>query len=251
MKRIISRELLQDNVNFEKAKELQTKYSEITSKINSNLKYQIPEENINIITAVDVSYYFKNGKEWGIGCAVFWDQQQHKYIESSYAKIAIKFPYKTGYLGFRESRVISFALKNSKLKPDLLICDGHGIIHPRCFGEAVHLGLALNIPSMGVAKTPYIGYYDYKTLERKKGIRTPIWKRGPYENSIENEIIGYSICLADDRKPVFISIGYKIAIDLAIDIALRLTTNKRQPNALYLAHKLSKEKVKEFFNSEA
>ena len=162
----------------------------------------------------------------------------------NFALQQITFPYKAGFLGFREVPVISSALETAKSTPDLLICDGHGIIHPRSFGEAVHLGLALNIPSFGIAKNPYIGFYDPQSFKRIKGNKRPIWENKPSENDSTNKKLGYYICLADERKPVFISVGYKINLETAVQMAMELTTNHRQPEPLYLADKLTKEKVR-------
>ena len=112
------------------------------------------------------------------------------------------------------------------------MCDGHGFIHPRRFGEATHLGFALNLPTIGIAKNPFVGVSNWKNLEKKKGKTDPI-----YENK---DLLGYAICLTDNLKPVFISIGYEIDINLCIKIALYLTKNHRQPEPLYLADRLSR-----------
>ena len=243
MKSRISRKLLQDKLSFEEAKQLQIKYSAYSSKINAKSKNYLSKEQIQIIAAVDVAYFIKDGKEWGLACIVFWDRIQNRILETNFAIHQITFPYKAGFLGFREARVISSALETAKSTPNLLICDGHGVIHPRSFGEAVHLGFALNIPSFGIAKNPYIGYYDHQSFERIKGNKRPILERNSSENDSTNKKLGYYICLADARKPVFVSVGYKINLETTVQISMELTTNHRQPEPLYLADKLSKEKV--------
>ncbi|MFX0010687.1 MAG: endonuclease V [Candidatus Hermodarchaeota archaeon] len=244
MKHSISRKLLQDKISFEEAKQLQIKYSAHSSKINAKSKNNLSKEQIHILAAVDVAYFTKDEKEWGFACAVFWDRVQNRILETNFALQQIIFPYKAGFLGFREARVISSALKTAKSTPDLLMCDGHGLIHPRSFGEAVHLGLALNLPSFGIAKNPYIGYYDPQAFEKIKGNKRPIWENNSSENDSTNKKLGYYICLADGRKPVFISIGYKINLETAVQIAMELNTNHRQPEPLYIADKLTKEKVR-------
>lgn len=243
----ISRKLLQDNISLEEAKQLQMKYGAYSSKINAKSKKQNSIEQIQIIVAVDVAYFTKDEKEWGLACAVFWDRIQNHVLKTNFALQQIIFPYKAGFLGFREARVISCALKTTKSTPDLLICDGHGLIHPRSFGEAVHLGIALNIPSFGIAKNPYIGYYDSHAFERIKGSKRPIWEKISSENDTTNKKLGYYICLADERKPVFVSVGYKINLEMAVQISMELTTNHRQPEPLYLADKLTKDKINEIF----
>ena len=163
---------------------------------------------------------------------------QEEQIPRVFYKDQVKFPYIPGYLGFREVPLMVKSLQKLTLEPDIIMCDGHGIIHPRRFGEATHLGFSLNIPTFGVAKNPFVGDSNWQTIERKKGKRVPI-----LEN---NELLGYAICLNDDLKPVFVSIGYKIDIDLSVKMALFLTKNHRQPEPLYLADKLSrKERLEE------
>ncbi len=202
-------------------------------------------KTINTVAGVDVSYYKKEKYEYGIACAVLWDLDKDK-IENYYiSRDRINFPYKAGFLGFRECKILSKVLLKLPKRPDLLMCDGHGKIHPRRFGEAVHLGLALNIPSMGIAKNPFIGYSEWKKLENNKGNKSPVWAKNPKEinqNSL-NEILGYAICLSDDLKPVFISEGNKISIEDALKICLETTKKHRQPEPLFLADSISRKEL--------
>ncbi len=127
------------------------------------------------------------------------------------------------------------------------MCDGHGKIHPKRFGEAVHLGVALNLPTVGVAKNPFFGYSKWNDINRLKGNKNPVWVK-KLENKIDiisNELLGYAVCLKNYTKPVFISEGYKINLDTAVTICLATTKNHRQPEPLYLADHLSREKVTE------
>jgi len=149
-------------------------------------------------------------------------------------------------LGFRECKLLAKAILELPKKPNIIMCDGHGKIHPRRFGEAVHLGLALNIPTIGIAKTPFIGYSNWNTIKRVKGNKTPIWVEDPLLNSeSSNEVLGYAVCLNYDLKPVFISEGYKIGIDFAIKISQITSKNHRQPEPLYMADYLSRKKIRE------
>ena len=230
------RELLRDDLDFDAAENLQLKYMHQLAQETQNCEYLI-REDCKIVVGVDVHYIRKVQKEWGIACAVFWNIDKKKIMESSFSEMEIKFPYKAGFLGFREIKVMVQAIQKSKFKADLLMCDGHGIIHPRCFGEAVHIGLVLDIPSMGIAKKPYIGFSNWKTLERLKGEKTPIWLKDPKLERLNNRLLGYAICLTDSKKPVFVSSGYKLSIEDAIAIALDTTIQHRQPEPLVLADK--------------
>ncbi len=126
------------------------------------------------------------------------------------------------------------------------MCDGHGKIHPRNFGEAVQLGFALDIPSIGIAKRFFVGYLDQKEIKRIKGHKTQIWANDPNNLSKNrpNEILGYKICLSNGSRPVYISAGYKIALALALQVSLISTKDHRQPEPVYMADLLSRNEVK-------
>jgi deoxyribonuclease V len=245
MEKINSVELLDDNITFKQARKIQIKYRNILKKREKNLQYIKSIKTISIIAGVDISYFSRSKKDWGVSCAVLWDLKKNKMIDTTFAQSEINFPYKPGFLGFRECKLLSIAIKKSLLKPELIFCDGHGINHPRKFGEAVQLGVALDIPSIGVAKNPFFGYSSYKTLTRRKGEKTPIWIWKPSNNLVNNENLGYSICLSEGKKPVFISVGYKVTLECALGIALKTSLKYRQPTPLFLADKFSRAQVKE------
>ena len=130
------------------------------------------------------------------------------------------------------------------------MCDGHGKIHPRRFGEAVHLGFALSIPTVGVAKNPFVGYSNWNEIKRFKGNKTPVWAKEPgfATDKLSNELLGYAVCLKNNSKPIFISKGYKINLDMAVAICLATTKDHRQPEPLFLADHLSRIKAQECIN---
>lgn len=237
-------ELLSKNLSLEEARILQEKYS-LKIKNQHKASHLLKEKDIKYIAGVDISYFNRNSEEWGISCAVLWDFQENVRKNQTFHIDIITFPYKPGFLGFRECYLFAQAISKLGEGPDVILCDGQGLIHPKRFGEAVQLGFALDIPTIGVAKNPFIGKSNWKSLVRKRGERTPIWandlkKREKYIQ----ELLGYAMCLNNDMKPVFVSVGYKISINLAIEIVLKTSITHRQPEPLYLAHKLSKEKVK-------
>ncbi|MFX0024137.1 MAG: endonuclease V [Candidatus Hermodarchaeota archaeon] len=240
----IIEELLNDDYSIEQAEELQIKYQNLLNHLPEN-KFELNLKAIKNIVGLDISYFKKESKEYGVACAVVWNFKQ-KMMESYYlTKGFIKFPYKPGFLGFRECKLLATVISRLPNKPDLIICDGHGKIHPKKFGEAVHLGLALDIPSIGVAKNPFCGYYNSQKIQYIKGDKTPIWEVDPKLNveAISNELLGYAICLNNNLKPVFISVGYKISLDTAINVCLELTNKHRLPEPLFLADKLSRKEV--------
>ncbi|MFX1572567.1 MAG: endonuclease V [Promethearchaeota archaeon] len=240
-------ELLREDYSFEQAKSLQIKYKNILKKIQLDKKFSNIED-ITMIAGVDISYYIRRKDEYGVACAVGWNIKNEQMETYDFCHGIVKFPYKSGFLGFRECKLIAKAILKLSNKPDLIMCDGHGKIHPRRFGEAVHLGLALNIPSIGVAKNPFIGFSNWNDIEKFKGNKAPIWARNPNItlNNISNELLGYAVCLKDNSKPVFISEGYKVTIETAVNVCLNTAKKHRQPEPLYLADYLSKSKLKEY-----
>ncbi len=241
-------ELLQINLSLDEAKALQKKYSQkLKNQEHKILKISDIKE-INWVVGVDISYYNKGNEEWGISCAVLWNLTNNEMENHCLAEDIIKFPYKPGFLGFRECSLLAQAINKLPETPDIIMCDGHGIIHPKRFGEAVQLGLSLDVPTFGVAKNPFIGYSEWKTLKRKKGKKVPVLAYDPKKSiSIHQELLGNAVCLNDGTKPTFISVGYKVTLNLAIRVALKTTNNHRQPEPLYLADYLSRQKIKDRF----
>jgi deoxyribonuclease V len=237
-------ELLRDNCTFEQAELIQIKYQGIirSLEINGNI---IDAKSLKVIAGVDISYYNEKNIEYGIACAVNWDIENEFIEESTFETDIIKFPYRSGFLGFRECKLLAKVISKLQKRPDLVLCDGHGKIHPKRFGEAVQFGFALNIPTVGVAKNPYIGYSKWNEINRFKGNKTPVWAKKLEEKNelLSNELLGYAVCLKNYAKPVFISEGFKVNLETAVTICLAITREHRQPEPLYLADHLSREKV--------
>jgi len=238
-------ELLQKDFSLDEAEALQKKYNLILKKKSQKSVISAKIKDVEWVVGVDISYYNEGIEEWGVSCAVLWNLTNCKMEAHSFTKDIIKFSYKPGFLGFRECNLFAQAIRKLPEAPDIIMCDGHGIIHPKRFGEAVQLGLALDVPTFGVAKNPFIGYSEWKTLERKKGKKVPVWAYDPKKaTDSPQELIGNAVCLNDNMKPIFISVGYKITLNLAIRIALKTTKKHRQPEPLYLADYFSKQKIR-------
>ena len=243
---IMINELLRDDYSIKQAESLQIKYQNLIKR--ESIKEQIGSniDDLKTVAGVDISYYNVEGNEFGIACAVLWNIKQQKMEKYCFSRDQIKFPYKSGFLGFRECKLLAKAVLELPERPNLVMCDGHGKIHPQRFGEAVHLGVALNIPTIGIAKNPFIGYFDRNNFKKIKGNKKPIWEKDPNLTiKSSNELLGFAICLNNDSKPVFISEGYKITLDFAVKISLITSKNHRQPEPLYLADYLSREKIRE------
>jgi deoxyribonuclease V len=120
--------------------------------------------------------------------------------------------------------------------PDVLVCDGHRIAHPRRIGLASHLGVLLDRPSIGVAKTPFLG--GHAPLGRRRGDAADIVDGG--------EVIGRSLWTQDGVQPVYVSVGHRVALDTACDLVLRLAPRYRQPETTRQADSASRATLRQF-----
>ncbi|OGO34076.1 MAG: endonuclease V [Chloroflexi bacterium RBG_16_54_18] len=149
--------------------------------------------------------------------------------EVSRAENTAGFPYVPGLLSFREIPVVLEALSHIKTLPDLLICDGHGLAHPRRFGLASHLGLICGLPSIGAAKSLLIG--QHAAVGAQRGDWQPLIDHG--------EVIGAAVRTRLGARPVYVSIGHLLSLDSAIDFVLRCTRGFRLPETTRHAHRLA------------
>ncbi|MBD1896621.1 deoxyribonuclease V [Coleofasciculus sp. FACHB-129] len=139
------------------------------------------------------------------------------------------FPYIPGFLSFREIPAVLDALEKLSITPDLILCDGQGIAHPRRFGIASHLGVLIDLPTIGVAKSLFVGKHDELPVE--KGAWQPLRYR--------REIIGAVLRTRTGVKPVYVSSGHRVSLETAIDYVMRCTTKYRLPETTRIADKLA------------
>lgn len=139
-----------------------------------------------------------------------------------------KFPYIPGLLSFREAPSLLEAWEQLRIKPDVLMLDGQGLAHPRRFGIACHVGLWLDVPTLGCAKSILVG--RHAELPPTAGSQTPLVDRG--------ELVGAALCTKQNVAPVFVSAGHLLSLSDAVALALRSTTKYRQPEPTRQAHLL-------------
>jgi len=142
----------------------------------------------------------------------------------------VDFPYVPGMLSFREVPSALAALQRLAVRPDLVLCDGQGLAHPRRFGLACHLGLLADLPTIGVAKSKLIGDYDEPGDER--GAHSPLRHK--------DEVIGVVLRTRARVSPLYVSIGYRVSLDTAIEFVLACAPRYRLPETTRLADRLSK-----------
>lgn len=141
----------------------------------------------------------------------------------------VAFPYVPGLLSFREIPALLPALEQLAVMPDVLMLDAHGRAHPRRFGLACHLGVLLDRPAIGVAKTLFVG--TYSDLGEEKGCTAPLVHKG--------ETVGMAVRTRARVLPVFVSAGHRCTLDDAVGLALRTTGRFKLPEPTRLAHLLS------------
>lgn len=137
------------------------------------------------------------------------------------------FPYVPGYLGFREAPALVAAWDALAVKPDLLLVDGHGRAHPRRCGIAVHLGVLLDVPAIGVAKSILCGRVEGE-LGAEPGATAPLVDRG--------EVVAMAVRTRARALPVYVGTGHRVSLATAVDWVLRLGGGRRLPLPIRLGH---------------
>jgi len=145
------------------------------------------------------------------------------------ARVPVSFPYVPGLLSFREIPALLAAWQRLSIRPDLLLCDGQGIAHPRRLGIASHLGLWLDVPSIGVAKSRLIG--SHGPVPEAKGGWTPLMDG--------EETIGAVLRSRARCKPLFVSVGHRVSLESAVAWTIACTTRYRLPETTRQAHRLA------------
>lgn len=170
---------------------------------------------VKTIAGLDASY--KDGQ--AVAVAVLFSYPEFEQLEHVTLKRPIVFPYIPGLLSFREAPGVIEAVDKLTRKPDLLLIDAHGYSHPRRFGLASHVGVYLDIPSIGVAKTLLIGKFEEPAPEHG----SVSWLHH------KEEIIGAVVRTRTRVRPVFVSIGHKVDLETAVRLVLACCRGYRLP----------------------
>jgi deoxyribonuclease V len=150
-------------------------------------------------------------------------------LARSIARRPLEFPYVPGLLSFREMPALLDALERLAELPDLILCDGQGIAHPRRFGIACHLGLICGVPTIGVGKTRLVG--RHAEVPEAKGAWVPLEDRG--------EVVGAVLRTRERVKPLYVSPGHRVSLPTAVEYVLACTTRYRLPETTRWAHRLA------------
>lgn len=212
------------NVTPKQAKEIQ-------EQLKDRVILEDQFESIKYVAGVDVG--FENNNTITRAAIAVLNFSDLVLIEHRIARLPTRFPYIPGYLSFREVPAVLEALGKIKQLPDILLCDGQGIAHPRRLGIACHLGVLTDLPCIGVAKSRLIGTHDDVPPEK-----------GQYVNLYDkDEVIGSVLRTRKNVKPLYISPGHKVSLRSAIQIVLQCVTKYRLPETTRWAHKLASNLV--------
>lgn len=197
---------------------------ELQTSLAASIKRRGAVRNPSYVAGVDVSVLRRASK--GRAAIVVLKYPSLEVIDTALHEGDIRFPYIPGLLSFREAPLILEAWKKLAVRPDLLMVDGHGIAHPRRLGLASHLGLLLDVATIGCAKSRLIG--SHGILEDAPGSHTPLIDKG--------EIIGAVVRTRNHVKPLYISIGHKIGLGSCIEMVLKCCRGYRLPEPARMAH---------------
>lgn len=189
--------------------------------------------DVRTLAGVDVAYGRRGRNANARAAAVLFDAKTLEVLDRVAIEMSITFPYVPGLLTFREAPPAIAAIQALPCRPDLLLCDGQGLAHPRRCGFASHLGLALDMPSIGVAKSRLTGTHDEAGPER--GAWTPLLDK--------DEVIGACLRTRAGALPIYVSVGHRVTLQTAIRFVMLTTTRYRLPEPTRLADRLSKARA--------
>ncbi|MET0049840.1 MAG: deoxyribonuclease V [Candidatus Thiodiazotropha sp.] len=184
-------------------------------------------DELHCVAGTDVGFE-QSGRITRAAVAVL-DYPALKLTEQAIAQRPTRFPYIPGLLSFREIPALLDALEQLRQPPDLLLCDGQGIAHPRRFGLACHLGVITGLATIGVAKSRLIGHHE--PLGEVKGRWVPLWDG--------DERIGAVVRTRTGVQPLYVSVGHRVSLETAVDIVLACTGRYRLPETTRAAHRLA------------
>lgn len=201
---------------------------EIQKALRSRVLVNPLDDQPQIVGGVDVSV--KEGRARAAVVLLSWPDLEP--LEAVTAERRATFPYVPGLLAFREGPVVLEALADTVAPPDVLIFDAHGLAHPRRMGLATHLGVLLDLPTIGCAKTCLCGEY------REPGVRRGSWTVLRHRD----EVVGAVLRTRDNVSPVFVSVGHRVDLETAVSIVLDCAPRYRLPETTRWAHRMAGER---------
>ena len=197
-------------------------------EMQRRLAAEVSKENKVIVPHFIAGADISAGRAHGMatGSVVVLSYPEFKVVEIQSVKGSLDFPYIPGLLSFRELPLTLAACERLSITPDLILVDGQGIAHPRRLGLASHLGLFLDVPTIGCAKSRLCGSHEEPPAEP-----------GNYAEVIDrDETVGAALRTKPGVKPVYVSIGHMIDLETAVDWVMKCCRGYRLPEPTRLAH---------------
>jgi deoxyribonuclease V len=185
----------------------------------------------SLVAGVDVHY--DRADRLAKAAAAVFSLPGLELVEEAVALSPVSFPYVSGYLSFREVPPALEALGRLSRPPQVIICDGQGIAHPRGLGLASHLGLVRGLPTVGAAKSRLVGAFQEPGPRR--GEWSPLFYR--------DQVVGVVLRTRDGVKPLFVSPGHRVSLSGAIRLVMACTAGFRLPEPVRRAHHLASRLV--------
>ena len=211
-----------DHLTFADAKIMQEDF-------RKQLRFEIPDySDIKTIAGADISY--NRDSTLMFGAIVILSYPTLKLKAYALATAETNFPYKSGYLGFREVPTLLEVWQQIVEKPDVVVLDGQGFLHPRRMGVASHFGVLTGSSTIGCAKTSLYGFYEEPSISKRSSSDV-------YENG-SKEHIGYALRTKDNTNPVYVSPGYGLSLPKSLEVMKRCIGSYRVPEPTRIAHEL-------------
>ena len=185
----------------------------------------LPWDWLKLVAGVDVS--FNRGSSIGFAGVVVMEYPSLQVVEKAGARGTFTMPYIPGLLSFRETPLIIEAMDNLKNHPHVILVDGNGVAHPRGLGLASHLGIILDIPTVGCAKSRLLGHH------REPGPQKGAW--APWYH--QDRLLGVALRSREGTKPIYVSVGHRVTLEDALQLVLSCCPRYRIPEPIRAAHK--------------
>jgi len=203
-----------------------TEASSIQAELRTRLVTEGELDRPRMVAGADVAC--PKGKGTAIGGVTVFSYPDLEIVEEAIAERELTFPYVPGLLAFREAPALLKAFGKLRSDPDVLLFDAQGYAHPRRMGLASHLGILLDKPSIGCAKSVLVG--DYEEPENTIGSLSPMVHKG--------EIVGAAVRTRKSVKPIFVSVGHRLSLGAAIALIVRCCRGYKLPEPARRAHSL-------------
>ena len=191
------------------------------------IKDTLDLDGLSLIAGADQAFFLDpHAEEKIVSAIVLLDYPDLQFLDYAYAVLPVEFPYIPGLLAFREAPALLAAFRKLTIRPDLVVIDGGGINHPRFAGLATHVGVLLDIPTIGVTKSLLCGTGELPTVEGDTRVIR-----------YENREVGYYLKSKKGCRPIIVAPGHKVALQTALQLMKACILQHKLPEPVRIAHR--------------